>query len=116
TATRALVMREVLPEHEHVIGVTEWHRVPIHVVDAPGHASFIEQIEDDRIVEYPVTPDPDGRDPARRAARKVEAVWPGRTQQRAVIVRAQPRVLKQAVVERQLARGVIANRRVAVAD
>jgi hypothetical protein len=68
------------------------------------------------VVEDAVAPDPVGRDPARGACRKVEPVRPGWTEQRTKVVRAQRRVVEQAVVERQLGRRVVADRRVAVTD
>jgi hypothetical protein len=61
---RALVVSEVLPEDEDVVGVAERDRVPVHVVDAPCHARLVEKIEDDRIIEDAVAPDAVRRDAA----------------------------------------------------
>ena len=113
---RAIVVGVLLPEDEDVVRVAEGDAVPAQVVDLPGHARGVEQVEDDRVVEDAVSPDAVRGDSARRAGREVEAVRPGRPKQRAEEVPDERRVVQQAVVEGQLVGRVEADRRVAVAD
>ena len=105
----AHVVRESLPEKEDVVGVAERNAVHADVVDLPAHAGVLEQVEDDRVVEDAVAPHAVGRDPAGGAGRGVEAVRPGRTELRAEVVRAEGRCVMEAVVEGQVARGVVAH-------
>jgi hypothetical protein len=54
-AERALVVRPALPEDKDVVGVAVGDAVPADVVDLPGHAGRLEQVEDDRVahVDHP---------------------------------------------------------------
>ena len=109
-AAGALIVRPPLPEDEDVVGVAERDAVHPDVVDPPREVGVLEQVEDDRVVEGAVAPHAVGRDPAGRPRRGVEAVRPGRPEQRAEVVPAQRRVGEQAVVERKLGGGVVAHR------
>ena len=75
-STGALVVRPSLPEHEHVVGVAVGNAVLADIVNFPAHTGCLEQVEDDRIIEHPVTPDAVGCDPSRRAGGEVEAIGP----------------------------------------
>ena len=107
-AQSALVVRPSLPENEDVVRVAVGYAVPADVVDLPTDARRLEQVEDDRVVEYAIPPDAVGGDPAGGAGGQVEAIGPGWTQDRAEVVRTQRRGLEQAVVERKVGCGVVA--------
>ena len=112
---RAVVVLVLLPEKEDVVRVAVGDAVEADVVDLPRDSGLVEQVEDHRVAEDAEAPDAVRRDPARSARREVEPVRPRRPEDRAEVVRAERRVVEQAVVERQLPRGVVADRGIAVA-
>src|SRR5713226_9837988 len=75
-APGALVVRPSLPEDEDVVAVPERHAVPADVVDLPGHARGLQEVQDDRVVEDAVPPDAVGRNAPRRSGGEVKPVRP----------------------------------------
>src|SRR5438876_456526 len=96
---RAVVVLVLLPEKEDVVRVAVGDAVEADVVDLPRDSGLVEQVEDHRVAEDAEAPDAVRRDPARSARREVEPVRPRRPEDRAEVVRAERRVVEQAVVE-----------------
>jgi hypothetical protein len=58
------VVRPPFPEDEDVVRLAVGHIVEADVVDLPAHACSFEKVQDDRIVEDPISEDVVVRDPA----------------------------------------------------
>src|SRR5258708_22247066 len=97
-AAGALVVSPAPPEDEDVVAVPEGDAVPADVVDLPGHAGSLKEVQDDRVVEHAVSPDAVGRDAAGRSRGEVEPVGPGRAEDGAEVVAAEREVVEQAGV------------------
>src|SRR5438067_11318315 len=103
------VERKALEEHVDVVALPLRNVVEVaQVVDLPRDARVFEQVEDAWVVKDAESPNAIGGDSTRGSGRQVEAVRPGRAQNRAEVVDAEGEAVVQRVIERQLPLGVVA--------
>src|SRR5258708_40204002 len=71
---RAGIVGPPLPEDEDIVRLAIGHIVEADVVDLPADPGPLEQVEDDRVVEDPITEHAVSGYPTRGARREIETI------------------------------------------